>query len=296
MRKVKNNNSKIRKKKKFSALPYLFILPTIVSICTFSFYPFIRNIWLSLNISDNLGGAAKFVGTYNYEKIINSGELVESFRDTINYASCICLGTLILAMFLSFLCAKGGKGSGAYQTMYALPIAISSVPISIVADYVFSRYGMLNEILGTETIWMQGMSRFIIIVLVVCWTHVGTSFIYLLVGFRNVSADLVEAAQLDGASGVTQFFKLYLPLASPQIFYVVFLNITSSFKSFTMIKLLAGTNADYLKTFSSRIYHYGFSGVARFEMACVYSILLCIVIFLVTRIQFALEDKVVFYQ
>lgn len=202
----------------------------------------------------------------------------------------------MLALILSFLCAKGGKGSSVYQPMYALPIAISSVPISIIADYVFSRYGLLNSVLGTEKIWMQGMTRFAIIVLVVCWTHVGSSFLYLLVGFRNVPTDLVESAELDGAGGVTKFFKIYLPMASPQIFYVVFLNILNAFKSFTMIKLLAGTNAVYLKTFSARIYYYGFSGVSRFEMACVYSILLCVVIFLVTRIQFAVEDKVVFYQ
>ncbi len=294
--KISKTNSTSRVGKKFTLLPYLFILPTIVSICIFSFYPFLRNVWLSLNISDNLGGAAKFVGTYNYEKIINSGELLESFRDTISYASCICVGTFVLALILSFLCAKGGKGSSVYQPMYALPIAISSVPISIIADYVFSRYGLLNSVLGTEKIWMQGMTRFAIIVLVVCWTHVGSSFLYLLVGFRNVPTDLVESAELDGAGGVTKFFKIYLPMASPQIFYVVFLNILNAFKSFTMIKLLAGTNAVYLKTFSARIYYYGFSGVSRFEMACVYSILLCVVIFLVTRIQFAVEDKVVFYQ
>lgn len=283
-------------KKKFSLLPYLFILPTILSISVFSFYPFIRNIWLSLNISDNLGGAAKFVGTYNYEKVIKSGELLESFRDTLSYAGCVCVGTFCLALFLSFLCAKGGKGSGVYQPMYALPIAISSVSISIVADYIFNRYGMLNELLGTEIVWMQGMMRFFIIVLVVSWTGVGSSFLYLLVGFRNVPEELIESADLDGANAVTKFFKLYLPLASPQIFYVLFINILNAFKSFNMILLLAGTDADYLKTFSSRIYYFGFSGVSRFEMACVYSIMLCAVIFLVTRIQFALEDKVVFYQ
>lgn len=294
--KIAKTNNTSRVGKKFTLLPYFFILPTILSICVFSFYPFLRNIWLSLNISDNLGGAAKFVGTYNYEKIINSGELLESFRDTISYAMCICVGTFLLALILSFLCAKGGKGSNVYQPMYALPLAVSSVPVSIIADYIFSRYGLLNSVLGTDKIWMQGMSRFAIIVLVVCWTHVGSSFIYLLVGFRNVPTDLVESAELDGAGGMTKFFRIYLPLASPQIFYVVFLNILTAFKSFTMIKLLAGTNADYLKTFSSRVYYYGFSGVSRFEMACVYSILLCIVIFLVTRIQFAVEDKVVFYQ
>lgn len=283
-------------RKKYTVLPYLLIAPTIVSICIFSFYPFIRSIWLSLNISDNLGGAAKWVGMGNYVKIAQSGELIESLRDTMSYATCICVGTFVLALLLSFLCARGGKGSSVYQPMYAMPLAISSVPIAIIADYIFSRYGILNSILGTEKIWLKGFSQFVIIVLVVCWSHVGTSFLYLLVGFRNVSTDLVESAELDGAGAVTKFFKIYLPLASPQIFYVVFLNILTAFKTFNMIKLLAGTDAQYLKTFSTKVFQYGFSGVSRFEMACVYSILMCIVIFLVTRIQFALEDKVVFYQ
>lgn len=292
----KTNNISYVRKKKFSIVPYLFVLPTILSSCVFGFYPFIRSIWLSLNISDNLGGAAKFVGLDNYKKVIESGDLLESFRDTINYASCICIGTLILAMVLSILCVRQGKGSRVYQTMYSLPIAISSVTVSIVVSYVFSKYGMINTILGTDTVWMRGISRFVILVITVSWTHVGSSFIYLLVGFRNVPEDIIEAAELDGAGAISKFFKVYLPLASPQVFYVVFITILSSFRSFTMIKLLAGTNADYLKTFSSQIYRYGFTGVARFELACVYSILLFVVIFIVTRIQFAVEDKVVFYQ
>ena len=117
----------------------------------------------------------------------------------------------------------------------------------------------------------------------------------MLVGFRNVPDDLIECANLDGANSITKFFKIYLPIASPQVFYVVFLNILTSFKSFTMIKMLFGTNEDGLKVLNSQIYQNGIVQ-SRFETACVYSLALCLLIFLVTRIQFILEKRMVHYQ
>ena len=79
------------------------------------------------------------------------------------------------------------------------------------------------------------------------------------------------------------------------MFYVVFLNILTSFKSFTMIKMLFGTNEDGLKVLNSQIYQNGIVQ-SRFETACVYSLALCLLIFLVTRIQFILEKRMVHYQ
>ena len=130
---------------------------------------------------------------------------------------------------------------------------------------------------------------------IIAGCNCGTSFIYLLVGFRNVPDDLIESANLDGASAWTKFFKIYLPIASPQVFYVVFLNILTAFKSFTMIKVLFGTDENGLRVLSGTIYQKAILEL-RFETACVYSLILCVLIFLVTRVQFILEKKVVHYQ
>ena len=98
---------------------------------------------------------------------------------------------------------------------------------------------MLNNILGTDISWLTTKSTaFWCVVAMTVWQHIGTSFIFLLVGFRNVPEDLLESAWLDGAGPLDRIRKIILPLASPQIFFVLFLNINNSFKCFNQIKLL----------------------------------------------------------
>ena len=93
-----------------------------------------------------------------------------------------------------------------------------------------------------------------------------------------------------------KFFQIYIPIASPQIFFVVFLNITGSFQSFGQIKLLPGGGpANSTSVLIYRIYEAAFRN-ARFETACVMSVLLFMSIFIITRIQFIVEKKVVVYQ
>ena len=126
--------------------------------------------------------------------------------------------------------------------------------------------------------------------------HIGVSFIFLLVGFRNVPEDLLESAYLDGAGPLRRIWHIILPIASPQMFFVLFLNISSSFKSFAQIKLLTGGGpANQTKTLIYFIYENAIIN-GRFETACVQALFLFGMIFLLTRIQFMLEKKVVHYQ
>lgn len=283
------------KKKKNHILAYVFLAPTFILLIVFTFYPFLRSIYLTFFIADKLGHARKFVGLGNYIRMLTNGEVLTSVHDTLIYASMIGVGTFSLALVLAYLCVDRVKGSRGYQTMFSLPLAIATVPIAAVSTYVFGLHGLLNNVLGTHVLWLGGSTKLVCVALIVCWCNCGSSFIYLLVGFRNVSDDLVECSMLDGAGPVTRFFKIYLPIASPQIFYVVFLNILSAFKSFTMIKVLFGTNEKGLKVLASQIYRKGIIE-GRFEAACVYSLVLCVLIFLVTRIQLMLEKRTVFYQ
>ncbi len=284
------------RKIKNQPLGYLFLLPVMLSLAVFTFYPFLRSIYLTFFMADRLGNAKKFVGFGNYIRLWQSGMIQETIGDTLVYASLICVGTFCLALVLAYLCVDPVKGSRGYQTMFSLPLALATAPIAAVGGYIFGYNGMLNGLLGTQINWLgHDVYKIICLAVLVCWCNCGTSFIYLLVGFRNVPDDLIESANLDGASAWTKFFKIYLPIASPQVFYVVFLNILTAFKSFTMIKMLFGTNEEGLRVLSGTIYQSAILET-RFETACVYSLILCVLIFLVTRVQFILEKKVVHYQ
>jgi len=116
-----------------------------------------------------------------------------------------------------------------------------------------------------------------------------------LVGFRNVPEELLESATLDGAGVLRKTFNILIPLASPQIFFVIFLNITNSFKAFTQIKLL--TEGGPNNATNTLIYSMYRNAILnnRYETACVQAILLFLVIFIITRIQNIFEKRMVFY-
>lgn len=277
--------------------PFLMLTPVIIFFCLFTFYPFIKSIYLTFFVTDSIGNPGAFVGVKNYIRIFTSDGFWNSFTATMKFAALVAVGTFTLAMTLSLLCIQNIKGSKVYQTMYALPMALASVPVSALAIYFLSRYGVLNAALGLEINWLADYKTALIAAAgVTVWSYVGSSFLYLLVGFRNVSDDLVEAATLDGASMFTKITKIYIPMASPQIFFVMFLNILNSFKAFGYIKLLVGTGPkDSTNVLVYAMYANAFLR-NRFETACVYALVLCLVIFVVTRIQLMCEKRMVHYQ
>lgn len=285
------------KEKNRTLFPYLLLLPTIFCIGMFTLYPFLRSIYLSFFVTDSLGDPGKFVGLKNFERVFSSDGFWNSVKATFRFAAIVSVGTFVTSMALALLCVKPVKGSKVYQTMFALPMAIASAPLAAIMMYILSAYGILNKILGTDISWLaeEGTALFTTAVITV-WSCTGTSFIFLLVGFRNVPVELVEAATLDGANNFRKIRHVYIPVASPQIFFVIFLNILSSFKAFGIINMLTGKGpGDSTNILVYAVYSNAFLR-GRFETACVYSLVLCLIIFLVSRIQLSCEKRMVHYQ
>ena len=294
---MKKQGLRIGSKRRARPLPYMLLVPMLLLLITFSFFPFLRSVYLTFFVTDPLGHPGTYVGTRNWVRVFESDTFAQIMKATFHYAALVGVMTFFLAMFLAFLSADKRKYSRIYQTMFALPIAIASVPIASIAMYVFGRYGLLNGVLGTENIWLaQESTAIYFVAMTASWAHCGSSYIFLLVGFRNVPDELIESAKLDGAGYIKRFFKIYCPIASPQIFFVMFLNIVGAFKSFALIRLLvqSGPN-NSTNVLIYALYSFGFSR-GRFETACVYALILCFVIFVVTRIQLLLEKRMVHYQ
>ncbi len=279
-------------------LPYLLILPTIILFATFTYYPFIKAIILSFTLTDTQGNPTKWVGLANWTRVLGKESFWKIVWTTVKIAALNLVFTFSLACIFALMATKKVRFSKIYQTMYALPMAIASAPAAAVFLFIFrSNNGLLNNILGTNINWLNTMPAAMwSIVIMTTWAHIGSSFIFLLVGFRNVPEDLLESAYLDGAGPLRRIFSIILPIASPQMFFVLFLNINSSFKSFAQIKLLTqGGPANGTQTLMYEIYNNAMSK-GRFETACVQSLFLFGMIFLLTRIQFMFEKKVVHYQ
>ena len=288
-----------QKKTKTKLLPYLLLFPMCLSVAMFSFYPFFKTIISSFSVTDEFGGWIRWAGTLFWEKMIQSttNDFWKMLRTTLIFAIMNFVMTLAMAGFVALLTVKRTKYSKIYQTMFALPMAVASATASIVFKFIFnSEGGLLNTWLGTQIDWLNDTGIAIwMVAFVTSWCHMGHSYLFLLAGFRGVSEDVLEAATVDGAGGIRRAISIMIPMASPQIFYVVFLNIISSLKTFTQINLLTnGGPGGSTTTLMYGIYWRIYKG--EYEMACCLSIVLFLVIFLITRIQFLFEKKTVHYQ
>lgn len=275
---------------------YLLLLPAFLLLVTFSYYPMLKTLINSFSVTDSIGGFIKFAGVSNWQRMFHDIHFWPIIRRTFLYAFLNFVLTFFPAMFFALLSARIEKGSKLYQTLYALPMAIAAATIAIVWHFIFGRTGLFNEIVGTDTAWLaQQDTSIYLVAFLASWGHIAGNYLYLMVGFRNVPEDLIEASRIDGAGWWIRTFRIMIPMASPQIFFVLFTSIITSFKTFTQIKLLTnGGPAGSTTTLMYWLYEKYSLGQISY-CACI-SLVLFLVIFIATRIQFAFEKKMVFYQ
>lgn len=277
-----------------SITPYLLLAPAVLLFFMWSYFPFFKTIYLSFFLTNTVGDPVKFVGIKNYTRLLNSSQIQKCIMNTLRFAGLVGVGSFFVSITLALLSTRKSKGSRLYEVCFALPMAVASAPVSIIWFYILTPgSGILNHLLGTSARWLSDPQIAIYSVAVVTiWSNIGMSFIFLMTGFRNVPEDLLESADIDGANFIRKIFNIILPVASPTIFFVVFLNIISSFKAFAMIYLLTdGGPANSTNTLIYSLYNMAFRD-SRFESAAVLSLVLFIIIFVVTRIQFFFERKV----
>ena len=291
---------KVRAKKlKKRILPYMLLLIPLLLLIAFSFYPFVKTVVSSFSYTTEVGQWLSWAGLRNWEMVLKDSKFWQVIRNTLMFAVMVLSMSLAGAMILALLadgCRR--KGRRLVQTLYALPMIIASAPTSIIWTFIFRKDGgILNSILGTNVGWLTSADTALFAVAVVTsWGQIAGSFILLLAGFRNVPDELLEAATLDGASSFMKAVKIKIPIASPQIFYVVFLKIITSFKTFGQIRLLtAGGPGSATTTLMWKVYG-TWNQNGHFELACCYSVILFLFIFIATRIQFLTEKKLVHYQ
>jgi len=280
-------------RKKFVFTPYVMIAPAMILFILFTFYPFLKTIYLTFFLTNAQGKASKFVGLANYKRILTTDAFWLYFKITNMFALMVGLGTFFLSVIMGLMASSIHKGSRLYEVMYAMPMAVASAPASIIFSFMFSSNGILNHMLGTNIRWLTDVNVALKSVAgVTIWASLGVSFIFLMTGFRGVPDELIESSTIDGATKLQKIRHILIPVASPQIFFVIFLNIANSFKAFAQIRLLtSGGPAESTTTLIYALYEMAFFN-NRFESACVLSLFLFLIIFFFTKIQFMFEKKV----
>jgi len=285
-------------RKKEWLLPSLLIFPCVFMHIAFGVYPFIKAIINAFAATGSQGEFIKFVGLANFKQVFANSTFPLIMRNTFLLAAMKLVMTFIPAILIAMLAARKGKGERIYQTLYALPMAFSAAPIATVWIYIFRQdSGLLNQFLGTNIAWLREERwALLVVAIVTSWSSIASASLRLLVGFRNVSEEVLEAADIDGANWWVKMFKVMIPLASPQIFYVLFFQITGAFKVFATIDLMTqGGPNSASTTLLYQIYN-RVNVTSNIQMACAEAMILFAIIFVFTQIEQKIEEKYVFYQ
>lgn len=277
--------------------PYFLLVPSLIILGIFVFLPFFKNIYLSLTLTDAAGNAIKFVGLRNYERILTSEEFQATLIRSFKFAALVGVPSFAIGFILALLATERKRGSRIYEIMYTISLVIAAAPASVIWYLIFApNAGILNYLLGSSHAWLAEPDVAIYCVAAVTvWTGLGMNVIFLLTGFRNVPSELLESASIDGANYWERLIHIVVPMASPQIFFVIFYNIVTSFQTFAQIRLLTnGGPYQSTRTLIWSIYEEAFRNT-RFDYACVQSVILFLIVFILTRIQFLFEKKGVNY-
>lgn len=295
-----------RKRKELIA-SYLMIAPVVLGLLCFFILPALWAFYLSFTSGPDYI-THHFVGLQNYIELFTKvPELPYEVFNTFYYAFTACGLSIILSITLANALNKKMRLRNAYRVIYFLPsVTMASASGMVWRALLNSRFGVINrslEVIGiTGPSWLTDPNFMMLGVIIVgIWGSMGYNMIILLAGLQNIPRGYYEAAEIDGAGTLRQFFNITIPLLSPVIFFVLMTSLMGGLKVFDTIYTLSGGPGApqrillHYRTMVYGIYERGFL-YSRLGLASAESVVLLGFILLLTLVQFKMQKKWVHYE
>lgn len=281
--------------------PYLFTLPAITLFLLFIIYPIINMIRLSFYEWNGLT-EEKFVGFKNYDYLFNIQiDFKTALMNTAAYTASVVFFLLLFALIFSVWLQRDSKINGFVQRVMFFPHLCSMLAISVVFSWLMDENGLFNAVLAFFDLpglrWLNDSATAMMsVVIVAVWKGIGYQALILLSALKSIPTEIYEAASLDNTPPVRKFFRITIPLLSPQLFFML-INITlNSFKVFDSVRILTGGGpGKSTLVLVYYIYEYAQANL-KYGVAAAAGVVLFIFLAILTVIYFRLIGKRVHYQ
>lgn len=231
-------------------IAYTFMLPGLLFFATFTVYPLLKTLQMSLyHWSIMPGRPSEFVGVANYTRALDDPIFWVALRNTVLYTVVTVPGQMVLAMAVALLLNHVVYGRVFFRTVYYLPVITSWVIVSLLFKYLFqSPGGLVNHVLVnilhllSEPIpWLRNAAMAMVPIMGLgIWKGIGWSMVIFLAALQTIPPEVYEAAAIDGAGRWHRFWRITLPLMRPTVVFVLVMLVIGGFNVFISVYLITG--------------------------------------------------------
>ena len=228
----------------------IFALPTLIAFIVGFVIPFILGVYLSFckftTVTD-----AQWIGFSNYTKIFSDGDFLHALGFTVLFIIVAVITINVFAFMIALALTKGIKGTNIFRTVFFMPNLIGGIILGYIWQLIIN--GVLSYF--GKTITFDASYGFWGLIILMNWQSIGYMMIIYVAGLQNIPGELIEAAQIDGASRWATLFKVKIPIMMSSITICTFLTLTNSFKMFDQnLALTAGAPSNKTQMLALNIY------------------------------------------
>jgi multiple sugar transport system permease protein len=281
-------------------VPYLFILPHLLIFALMIGYPFFYGLWISLlDATVFTGSDAPFVGAENYAQLFDPNHrqferFWQTMTNTVIFVLVSVPTLIVVALALAAILNSRFRGRTFFRSIYFMPWTLSVAVVGLLWFWILqSRGGLVVDIFGWFGLdspgWLsQQPWAWLSILLATVWWTIGFNTIILLAGMQAISADLYEAASIDGANKWQQFRHITIPSLRPILLLVITLQIIASFNLVGQPQIITNGGPPTAQTTPVllHLYNIGFRSPFDIGLAAAMAVVVAIVMVVVSVINF----------
>ena len=264
--------------------------PSFLGMLIFYLVPFGVVIYYSFiaGVVDN-----SFVGLKNYIAVFDNAAFRTAAKNTAVFTGLAVPLAVVLSMLLALMLEDRIPGKSQFRTCFLSPMMVPIASIILIWQVLFHYNGVINEFLqvfGADKIdWLKSDYCMVVIVVLFLWKNLGYNMILFMAALSNIPRELLEVAEVEGASAAYQFFHIKLRYLSPTVLFVTILSIINSFKVFREIYLLTG-NYPYDGLYMMQHFMNNMFNSADYQRLSAAAVLLAIVIVILIALLFFVEN------
>ncbi|MFE0154400.1 carbohydrate ABC transporter permease [Nonomuraea sp. NPDC059007] len=269
---------------------YLMVAPAFLHMLLWTGLPLVAAVFLAFTSYDILS-APEFVGLANFTEMFGDPVFRRAVLNTVIYAIFTVPVAMGIALVIAVLLNGNVRGRRLFRTAVFLPQVTATIAVALVWLWIYNpRGGLLNAVLSFFGVagpsWLSSTTWALPAVIAVgVWQGIGMKMLIYLAALQNLPPELYEAASVDGASKVRQFFKITVPLLRPATFFVFVTSVIGAFQSFDQIYVLTdGGPAHSTTMITYEVYKSAFREF-RMGYACAQSLVLFTILIALTLIN-----------